>query len=238
MRLGVRHGFSTRLGGVTSGVGATFDLGRERRSDLDENRRRFALDHLSLGRVEDLHEVDQVHGAAVVSDDAAPETKADGLISARPGHAVGVRTADCAPILIAAVDRHPYLVAAIHAGWRGAVAGIVQVGLDALKAKGARIEHLHVAIGPTIALSAFEVGPEVIEQATAALGHPPKTQISPRGTVHLDLVDLVTQQLQKGGVPPGQVEWIGGCTFGQPALYFSHRRDRGQTGRHLSAIRL
>lgn len=236
--LGVVHGFSTRLGGVSRGPGATFDLGREDREELLENRRRFALDHLGLSSLEALHQVDQVHGVTVVDDGAPPDTKADGLYTQRPGHAVGVRTADCAPILIAVASRRPLAVAALHAGWRGAVAGIVGVGVQRLLALGAQPEQLYAAIGPTISLAAFEVGPEVVEAATLALGAPPRTMRSERGTFHLDLVDLVTRQLVAHGVPPGQIEWIGGCTVAQPSLYFSYRRDRGVTGRHLSAIRL
>ncbi|MBK6687269.1 MAG: laccase domain-containing protein [Deltaproteobacteria bacterium] len=236
--VGVRHGFSTRLGGVSQGPGATFDLGRETRPDLDENRRRFALDHLHLAHVDHLHQVDQVHGITVVDETSPPDTKADGLCTQRPGHAVGVRTADCAPILIAVAAPRPVAVAALHAGWRGAVAGIVGVGIQRLLTAGARPEQLYVAIGPTISLAAFEVGAEVIEAATKALGAAPRTMISERGTVHLDLVDLLTRHLVGLGVPPAQIEWIGGCTASQPSLYFSYRRDRGLTGRHLSAIRL
>lgn len=237
-RLGVVHAFSTRLGGVSSGPGATFDLGREDRPDLMENRRRFAQDYLQLAQVEDLHQVDQVHGVTVVDDSSPADTKADGLYTQRPGHAVGVRTADCAPILIAVAGPRPLAVAALHAGWRGAVGGIVGVGVQRLFELGARPEQLQVAIGPTISLEAFEVGPEVIEAATNALGGAPRTIISGRGTVHLDLVDLLTRQLVAFGVPPAQIEVIGGCTASQPGLYFSYRRDRGRTGRHLSAIRL
>ena len=236
--LGVVHGFSTRLGGVSRGPGATWDLGREERPDLAENRRRFAQDYLQLARVDDLHQVDQVHGTTVVDDTSPPDTKADGLYTQHPGHAVGVRTADCAPILIAVAAPRPVAVAALHAGWRGAVGGIVEVGVRRLIGVGARPEQLHVAIGPTISLAAFEVGPEVIEAATKALGAAPRTMISERGTIHLDLVDLLTRQLVATGVPPDQIEWIGGCTASHPSLYFSYRRDRGLTGRHLSAIRL
>lgn len=236
--LGVVHGFSTRLGGVSRGPGATWDLGQEERPDLSENRRRFALDHLHLARVEDLHQVNQVHGVTVVDDSSPPDTKADGLYTQRPGHAVGVRTADCAPILIAVASPKPVAVAALHAGWRGAVSGIVGVGVQRLLDQGARPEELFVAIGPTISLAAFEVGPEVIDAATVALGAAPRTMISERGTVHLDLIDLLTRQLLVAGVPRTQIEWIGGCTVSQPSLYFSYRRDRGVTGRHLSAIRL
>jgi polyphenol oxidase len=229
-RLGVRHGFSTRLGGVSTGALATLDLARADRPDWIENRRRFAIDHLGLADPARLHQVEQVHGIDFVEGSASPDTKADGLWTARSGHAVGVRTADCAPVLIAGPTR----VAAIHAGWRGATAGIVP---KAIAAFGDPPESLTVAIGPTISLAAFEVGPEVIAAATDALGgEAPKTWISDKGSVHLDLLDLLERQLRSAGVRPENVERVGGCTFGEPALYFSYRRDRGTTGRHLSAI--
>ena len=221
---GVRHGFSTRLGGVSRGPYATMNLGLDvdEREAVLENRRRFAL----LLGVEEIVQVDQVHGARIIDEADAAGAEADGLISrSRP---VGVRTADCAPVLISTDDGET--VAAVHAGWRGAVAGILPAAVERFGST-----ELAFAIGPTICVDCFEVGAEVIEAAARSLGGetPPMTT---KAKPHLDLVGLLERQLARVGVSPDRVERVGGCTFHQGALFFSHRRDRGVTGRQLSAI--
>lgn len=243
---GVRHAFSTREGGVSEGPWASLNLGRpvgddgDRPEAVEENRRRFAAaagfepDHFA--------EVSQVHGTALVEvsgrwtrADAAVE--ADAVWTEQPGVAVAVRTADCAPVLLAAyrADR-PVAVAAVHAGWRGACAGIVPAAVAALSGCGPA-EHMRAAIGPTIGPDRFEVGEEVVEAAAKALGRPPKTTPGPRGRPLLDLPHLVEQQLLDAGLPPDHVDVLGLCTFNDPR-FFSHRRDAGRTGRHLSVIQM
>lgn len=247
---GLLHGFSTRLGGVSEGPHATLDLTRPDApaalaqgdaavARLWENRRRFSA-RLGIRDLERLIEVEQVHGDRVLVAHPGLRAEADGLIVDTPGLAAGVRTADCAPILLASTGANgrAQAVAAVHAGWRGAVAGIVHVALDQLLTS-ASPERLFAAIGPTIGLAAFEVGEEVVEAARAALdGRAPKTIIGPRGRPHLDLVDLLVRQLEGRGIPREHIEVVGGCTHDQPSLFFSHRRDRGVTGRHLAVIGL
>lgn len=242
---GVRHGFSTRLGGVSSGAFATFNLGRSVGDDpsrVAENLRRFEL-YLNLERP--VFQASQVHGRVVADVDAEvdPEAlravEADALYTRAPGIAVGVRTADCAPLLFAAraADGAIRAVAAVHAGWRGAVAGIVGETVARFRSDGFAPGDLSVAIGPTIGPEAFEVGPEVIAAAAESLGGtPPPSWLGPTGRPHLDLPGLLRLQLQRLGVPLGAVEEVGGCTAANRAMFYSHRRDRGQTGRHLSAI--
>ncbi len=201
---------------------------------VEENRSRFAraLD-VPVGR---LFEQQQVHGVTIheVAPDASRSEvlvlEGDALIARTEGFAVASRTADCVPVLIA----HPPTghVAAVHAGWRGAVAGIVPAAIRALSADP--IELL-VAIGPHIRVDAFEIGEEVAEQLEAAA---PGAMVVDRARPkpHGNLLALLRAQLRSSGVPGHQVDDVGGCTHADAAHFFSHRRDHGNTGRHLSAI--
>jgi YfiH family protein len=231
-RIGVRHGFSTRLGGVSSGPQATLDCGPGTDALCRENLRRFA-GLIGLSEDQRIVRVNQVHGARVVG--AADEgADADGVISEDRRAAVSVRTADCTPILIAADGGG--MVAAVHAGWRGACAGIARVAIEAMEARGASREKMTFALGPSIGIDWFEVGDEVIDAARALLGEDPPARPGPNGKKHLDLVGVIERQLVKLGVSPARMERIGGCTFTNRAMFFSHRRDRGITGRLMSAI--
>lgn len=242
---GVKHGFSTRLGGVSAGPFATLNLDAEvgdRPEHVRENWVRFgAMMGLEWGA--EIRQVRQVHGTRVI-DAGAPgfvsrAVEGDAVFVDRPGIAVGVRTADCVPVLIAAVDRSgaPQAVAAVHAGWRGACAGIVRAAIEVLEERGASRERMQFAIGPAIELAAFEVGPEVIEAARASIGgRNPPIEAREGAKPHLDLPGLLFEQLADLGVDRARVERVGGCTHDVAALYFSHRRDRGVTGRQLSAI--
>lgn len=201
---------------------------------VHENRLHFAG---SLGLSRDrLFEQRQVHGTdvRVVSESDATNTVADlegdALITRIEGYGVAARTADCVPILIA----HPPTghVAAVHAGWRGAVAGILPLAIASLAHDPSE---LIVALGPHIRVEAFEIGEEVAaEMERAANGRPvvERSAANPHG----DLAALIRLQLRDAGVPPEAVDDVGGCTFSDAAQFFSHRRERGKTGRHLSAI--
>lgn len=232
-RHGFSHGFSLRTGGVSEGAFATLNLGRtvgDEPARVAENVRRFAG---AIGAdVARLFEVSQVHGRAVVRVTASSEVEAvrkieaDALVTSVAGAAIGVRTADCVPVLIG--DRDSGAVAAVHAGWRGVVAGVLDVALDAL---GADRGSLVAAIGPHIRL--FEVGDEVAGQiAAAARGEDVIIPRTPRP--HVDLAKAVRAQLRARGVL--EIDDVGGCTLSEPERFFSHRRDAGRTGRHLSAI--
>ena len=237
---GVRHGFATRLGGVSRGRVATFNFGH-RYDTADaraENRRRFAL-RLGIAGVHRLCEVNQVHGTEVATAPLDSEVEADALVCDVSGWAIGVRTADCAPILVACCDDRgrATAVAAIHAGWRGATAGIVSTVLERLVARGAQTEFMRAAIGPTIGIDRFEVGEEVVAAARVSLnGEAPKTRPGPAGRPLLDLRHLVTQHLLAAGLPRHHIDHVGCCTYDAPALFFSYRRDQGLNGTHLSAI--
>jgi YfiH family protein len=242
---GVRHAFSTRLGGVSEGPYATLNLGRsvgDVAERVEENQRRFER---LAGLDAPVRQSSQVHGTAVVdalahgSSEALRHIEADGIYVSTPRVALGVRTADCAPLLFAATrgDGLVGAVSAVHAGWRGATGGILRETLARFLELGFSAASLTVAIGPTIGPAAFEVGPEVIAAATASLsGRAPPAHTGPSGRPHLDLAALLVWQLEALGVPPHAIEQVGGCTMENEAMFFSHRRDRGTTGRHLSAI--
>lgn len=234
---GFRHGFATRLGGVSRAPRDTLNVGYHVGDDEDavrENRKRFLR---AIGLTHDrLFEQRQVHGTAIraISSQDCPQAIADaegdGLIVRVAEHGVAARTADCVPVLIG----HPVSghVAAVHVGWRGTVAGIVPAAIQALAHDPAE---LIVAIGPHIRVGAFEIGQEVAAKMEHAAGDDPvidRTGPKPHG----DLARLICIQLRRSGVPDHAIDDVGGCTHTDEARFFSHRRDHGETGRHLSVI--
>lgn len=234
---GFTHAFATRNGGVSAAPFDTLNLGSRLGDDEDavrENRARF-LDALTVG-VDRFYEQRQVHGTFVREvgkiDDAGSVARQEGdaMLTRVEGSAVAARTADCVPVLVA----HPPTgqVGAAHAGWRGAVAGVVPRLIEALSHDP---RELVVAIGPHIRVDAFEIGEEVAAQMEAAA---PGCPVVKRGGARLfgDLAALVRYQLRSIGVHDASIDEVGGCTHADAAQFFSHRRDHGKTGRHLSAI--
>ncbi len=229
----VRHGFTTREGGVSEGRFATLNLGRrwgDHAGAVQENYRRVA--RAGGFPLERLRTVKQVHGAAVVPASEVDEaTEADGIWARRGDEpvAVGVLTADCVPILLA--DTSGGFVAAVHSGWRGTVANIAGEAVKVLVEAGARLEQLRAAIGPCIELAAFEVGPEVAEQFPNAVVERERYR-----RPHVDLVAMVRSQLEGAGLPSAAIERVGACTHANPTRYFSYRRDGAGIGQQLSWI--
>jgi len=241
---GVVHGFFGRRGGVSSGIYASLNAGPGSKDDpahVAANRERIVC---SLG-VSRLVTAYQVHGTGIVhvngglEDDARPE--GDILIIAEPGLAIGVLTADCAPILLADADAR--IVAAAHAGWRGAAAGVAGAAIEAMEGRGASRHRIHAAVGPTIGADAYQVGDEV---RAAFLARAPvfaryfHVEESEAGKFRFDLAGAVALDLQRVGV--GSVESLGLDTYGDDERFFSYRRTvhRGELdyGRQLSAIAL
>ncbi|TPV93036.1 MAG: laccase domain-containing protein [Myxococcales bacterium FL481] len=230
----VVHGFTTRLGGVSRGRFASLNLGATWGDDplaVAENLRRVgALAGFSPTQLVRAH---QVHGATVVSGDAvSTTTKADGLWLTRrhaEGRFIAVTTADCVPVLLA--DDAATVVAAVHSGWRGTVAGVVTEAVRGMaEAGGVPAERLGAAIGPCIEQAAFEVGDEV-----AAEFDPRFVTRAANGRAHVDLVACVREQLVAAGLDPRSVRRVGGCTHAQPQRHFSYRRD-GRGGQQISFI--
>ncbi|MEO0325061.1 MAG: peptidoglycan editing factor PgeF [Myxococcota bacterium] len=234
---GVPHGFATRRGGVSAGPFASLNLARDlgdEASAVAENHRRLAT---AIG-YERLFEVSQVHGdrirlvGAGEDPEAVRREEADAIIAREPGVAIGVRTADCVPLLLAAPGAG--LVAAVHCGWRGVAAALAPQVVHRLVALGARPGELSGALGPHIRRARFEVGEEVVAPLLAAAGGDVSVVDRSRARPHVDLAAIVVAQLRAAGVT--QVEDTGGCTYDEPYRFFSHRRDAGRTGRHLSVI--
>lgn len=226
---GLKHGFTTRNGGVSTGRFASLNLGLKWGDEPDavsENLRRVsdagAYDPASLRRVK------QVHGGDVLQASTLSEaSEADGLWCAREESlTVAVSTADCVPILIA--DTAGTVAAAVHSGWRSTVAGIAGHAVSAL---GVDPSTLVAAIGPCIELAAFEVGPEVADAFDPAF-----VDRDSYAKPHVDLVGVVTSQLQRAGVLANNIERVGACTHANPERYFSYRRDGAGTGQMMSFV--
>ncbi len=178
-----------------------------------------------------LRSVKQVHGARVVeAKDSTFDTEADAIWTDVPGTAVGVRTADCLPVLI---EDPKGRVAAVHAGWRGVISEIVARTIEIFVASGGKASELRVAIGPCIQRCCFEVDGDLPARFVSAFGE--DVLVRGKEKPHLDLPLAVQKTLAKAGVPSSHVVTLTQCTMCDPR-FFSHRRDRGVTGRHLSFI--
>lgn len=182
-----------------------------------------------------LRSVKQVHGARVVEAvTATSDTEADALWTDVPGTAVGVRTADCLPILI---EDPRGRVAAVHAGWRGVISEIVSRTLEHLTERGGKLDEYKVAIGPCIQRCCFEVDGDLPERFEAAFGSEVLVRPEGKSKLHLDLPLAVKTTLARLGLPAAHVAALPHCTMCDER-FFSHRRDHGITGRHLSFISL
>lgn len=239
----VGHGFFTRKGGASSGLFAGLNCGR-RSTDQSEmvvlNRARVAtamrISPDALATVKQVHSADVVtltdaHDIAAVAD-----TRADGIVTARRGIALAVLTADCQPILLA--DPQAGVIGACHAGWRGALDGIIGATVDAMRALGAT--RIRAVIGPTISQRAYEVGPDFMDRFLADdPGHQRFFSGGPNGRPMFDLPSFGLTRLRDAGA---DAEWTGHCTFSDPDRFFSYRRAtlEGQVdyGRLISAIAL
>jgi polyphenol oxidase len=233
------HGVTLRDGGVSVAPYATLNLGASVGDDpaaVAENRRRVAQ-HFGVG-VARVMRVDQVHGAAVeVAGEANLGREADALVSDDPSWLLAVGAADCLPVLVH--DTRLGAVAAVHAGWRGAVAGVAPAAIARLAERfGSAAADLDVWFGPAIRGPCYQVGREVIEAVAAAGGDAAAWWPDPDGgdRYRLDVPALVRAQLVGAGVAPERISDSGICTHCDPRCY-SHRRDRGRTGRHWAVIR-
>lgn len=238
---GVQHGFYTRKGGASSGIFRGLNCGTAS-SDQSEivaiNRSRVAK---SMS-VDVLNGVYQVHSAKVETISgpiSGNRPKADALVTATPDLALTVLTADCQPILFA--DKHAQVIAAAHAGWRGAVDGIVENTIVAMEQLGATRENINAAIGPCISQAAYEVGPEFLDTFTANAPDNARFFIEGDGDRYMfDLPSFGLHCLTEAGV--GSATWIGHCTYADPDRFFSYRRTthagEADYGRLVSAIKL
>ena len=240
--LGVTHGFFTRQGGISQGIYAGLNVGygsADARENIDANRARIKqwLDVTHLATVNQTHSADCVFIANAAEAEAAHEKYADALVTDCPGIALAVLTADCAPILMA--DRQAGLVAAIHAGWRGAQSGIIEATLTMMHSHGARPETMMAIIGPCISPQAYEVGPEFI--AAFARSHEDSDRFfapaQRAGHAMFDLPGFILARFAQAGVTAHN---MARCTYDEADMFFSHRRNTHDGlvdyGRQLCAI--
>ncbi|MEM9198148.1 MAG: peptidoglycan editing factor PgeF [Pseudomonadota bacterium] len=236
------HGFFTRQGGVSTGIYAGLNCGlgsKDASEAVAANRARVAA-HLGVSPAS-LLTLHQVHSADVVTVRApfdGPRPKADAMVTDRPGLALGALAADCAPVLFAGTG----VVGAAHAGWRGALAGVLEATAEAMRALGAGT--IHATVGPCISQTAYEVGPEFFDAFRAKdPGHVRFFAAGLGDRLHFDLPGFCVARLQAAGVEvTAGTGWTGQCTYAEPARFYSYRRathDRiGDYGRMISAIRL
>ena len=239
-----QHGFTTRRGGVSAAPFDTLNLGMkwgDARPNVIENRRRL----LAASGAQRMMVVSQVHGPDLVrvraADSAADVARisADGLISDVPGTAVAVFVADCIPALLA--DARTGAFAAVHAGWRGTVAGVLPATVRRMRSElGTLPDDLRVALGPAIGVCCFEVGEEVVEAVERALPGAARAGVVRAGIAgrraHVDLKRLNVLLLEAEGVPAAGIDAGPECTSCDRERFFSYRRDRGQTGQAMGFI--
>ncbi len=240
-RLSAPHGFFTRHGGVSTGVFASLNCGYgspEAPALIAQNRALIAA-HVGVAP-ERLYSVTQTHSADVLTimspDDYVSGTKADAMVTNTKGIALGVLTADCAPVLFQDADTG--VVGAAHAGWRGAFGGVLETTIAAMQSLGAR--NITAVVGPCISQRNYEVGSEFFENFLDE--NPDYTRFfvnAPQEKYLFDLPSFALQRLRQAGV---DAEWTGQCTYGAPEDFYSYRftqhNNRPSYGRMLSVITL
>ena len=240
---GIRHGFFTRQGGVSTGPYASLNCSTRSADDpaaLRENRRRVAR-YVGVGP-DHLLGLTQVHGDRTITVATPWETgrgpEGDGMVTDRPGLALGVITADCAPVLFS--NARGTVVGAAHAGWRGACGGIVESVVAAMGALGCAADEISAVVGPCIARDSYEVGPDMRDAARAADGAAEAffTPAARSGHFMFDLPGYCVMRLRRCGV--GQAGALGVDTLHDDARFFSHRRRTlaggGVIGHQISVI--
>jgi YfiH family protein len=241
---GIRHGFFTRQGGVSKGIYGSLNCGLGSRDDAEAVRQNRALVAETLGVLpERLLTLYQIHSAKAVVVDKPwnnGAAEADALVTRTPGLAIGALTADCAPVLFCDPDAR--VIAAAHAGWRGALSGIVETTVATMQELGASPERVVAVIGPTISQRAYEVGADYKDRFLAEEQASESFFLTDEGSgePHFDLAGYVAERLSRAGV--GTVSDLGLCTYCDETRLFSYRRSQhhgeDDYGRQISAILL
>jgi YfiH family protein len=239
---GVRHGFFGRRGGASSGIfeGLNCGGGSSDQAEIVAMNRDRVADAMGVAPAQ-LVTVHQVHSATAVTldDTPSPRPRADGIVTNTPGLAIAVLTADCQPVLFA--DRTAGVIGAAHAGWRGALDGVLEATIDQMCAAGAQRDQIHAVIGPTISQRAYEVGQEFLERFMDEDRDSARFFINGQdGRYLFDLPGYGLMRLRMAGI--GAAEWTAHCTYHDEARFYSYRRatHRGEAdyGRLISVIRL
>jgi YfiH family protein len=242
---GIRHAFFTRAGGVSDGLYRSLNGGvgsDDVPANVAENRTRMAA---ALGVTPDrLLSLYQIHSPEVVVVDVpwdvSSRPRADAMVTRVPNLAIGIGTADCGPVLLA--DPQARVIGAAHAGWRGALTGVIEATIDAMERLGAERGRIAAATGPMISQRNYEVGQDLIErfrETDKDSGRFFRPAERP-GHAMFDLPGYIVARLNRGGIK--QVEDLGLCTYADPARFFSYRRSTHRAepdyGRHINAIAL
>ena len=240
---GIRHGFFTRAGGVSDGIYESLNGGvgsEDATAKVAENRARMAA---KLGVApERFLTCYQIHSPEVVVAEtpwlAAERPRADAIVTRTPGLAIGISTADCGPVLLA--DAQARVIGAAHAGWRGALTGVIESTVAAMEKLGASRSRIVAAAGPMIRQPSYEVGQDLIdrfvavEQNAVRFFKPAKRE----GHAMFDLGGYIASRLRRAEI--GASEDLGHCTYADPAQFYSYRRATHKTepdyGRHVNAI--
>jgi YfiH family protein len=239
---GIQHGFFTREGGVSDGIYASLNGGTGSNDDRErviENRKRMAA---ALGCTPDnFLTAYQIHSPeVVVADTPWPQDqrpKADAIVTKTKNLAIGIATADCGPVLLA--DAQAGVIGAAHAGWRGALTGVIEAAIAAMEKLGAQKKNIVGALGPTISQRNYEVGQELVdrfvaENAVNAKFFAPSVRA---GHSMFDLPGYIGSRFARAGVA---FEDLALCTYADPARFYSYRRTthRGEAdyGRHINSI--
>lgn len=240
---GLRHGFfGRRCGndGDSPGLNTSEILGGD--PDHAAHNRRLAMTAIGVSAMP-LASLTQTHSSKVLTLREPPEPQArleaDGLVTTLSGVALGILTADCAPVLFA--DSQAGVIGACHAGWRGAATGIIANTIAAMTALGAEPQNIVSAIGPTISAENYEVGPQFASEIIN-INRMAKPHISIPGNgkrEHFDLPGFIIAQLKHAGIT--QIELAGSCTYKGPHRHFSHRHTTHHdtpAGRQITIIAL
>ena len=239
----IRHGFFTRRGGASSGVfeGLNCGYGSSDQTEVVAINRDRVAEAMEVD-ADNLVTVHQVHSADVITvtdADTVGDTKADAMVTATPGLCLAILTADCQPVLFA--DGDAGVIGGAHAGWKGAINGVLEATIDAMVALGATRENIRAAIGPSISQTAYEVGPEFFE--TFLDEDPENARFFAGGNadrMHFDLPAFGLHRIRAAGVR--DAEWIRHCTYSDPDRFYSYRRSvhaqEADYGRLISTIRL
>ena len=237
-----RHGFFTRKGGASSGIflGLNCGMGSSDQTAIVTINRARVADAMGVAP-DHLLSAQQVHSAdvATLTTATGEQPRADGMVTGQPGLALAILTADCQPVLFS--DPSARVIGAAHAGWRGALDGVLEATLAAMEALGARRTNIKAVIGPAISQRAYEVGPDFFDLFRAE--DPANSRFFVSGTgdrLHFDLPAFGLHRLRRAGV--GHAEWLGHCTYADPARFYSYRRSvhlaEADYGRLISVIRL
>jgi polyphenol oxidase len=241
--IGVRHAFSTRVGGISPAPFDSLNLGNPNGCEVQDDYDRIWKNYARLSSSIDCPgepplRVHQVHGAEVASVSAGRDfdtsCKADAIVSEDSERVISVRTADCVPLLFSSGDGT--IVAAVHAGWRGIVAGVIPAAIGRMVNRGCAQGSIVAAIGPCIGRNAFEVGDEVAEEFRRAFAESAVVGMSLEGKAVIDLRLTARLQLLAAGVAEENIDTTDRCTVTHREEFYSHRRDRGVTGRMAAII--